>query len=361
MGWMGKVNPPGKDGWEKSGGGRGEKSYGRNEGRTRGRRERVEEVRRGEGYETNGIGRKGDSTRGYVVYGEYRKVCELRGKKTREIRQSIEAELTASVEGTEFTEEGYSSGEVVKCKRERRRRRYERSTGIKVKRERVNREWEREERGRRDEMEKRWDRRIFLERTHRVNPRYEVKRVKALDEVHIKRALARESGGKEEKKEMRETIEAERTKRGRKRGRSDGKVRSSAVAVVVVRSGVMRIERRMVKRRKRKREEGGREHRRERRSWGGIMKSHARRSPHGKALRPTSSPVSATTINHGYYGYRVTVTGTINGSRRTKRVDRKFGTVPMSMKGARIGTAEGVAKTSVGTRGLQVSYCYGRG
>lgn len=61
----------------------------------------------------------------------------------------------------------------------------------------------------------------------------------------------------------------------------------------------------------------------------------------------------------GYYGYRVTVKGPLNGARRTTRRERGLGTVPGSLKSGRIGTAEGVAKTSVGTRGVQVAYCYG--
>lgn len=176
------------------------------------------------------------------------------------------------------------------------------------------------------------------------------------------------SGGKEgEKRKVREDIAGERVKRGRQRQRK-ATVRTEAVAVVVVRSGVRRMERRMVKRRKRKREGGGREHRRVRREWGGRRKSHGTKSDHGRVRKgregtdgTQGKPCVETKRGGGYYGYKVTVTGTVNGSRRTKRVERKLGTVPQSMKGARIGTAEAVAKTSVGTRGVQVSYCYGIG
>ena len=63
----------------------------------------------------------------------------------------------------------------------------------------------------------------------------------------------------------------------------------------------------------------------------------------------------------GYYGYRVTVKGTLNGGRRTRTYERQKGTVPGGTKRARVRMGEEVAKTTVGTRGVRVEYCYGRG
>jgi hypothetical protein len=364
---MGKINPPGKDGWEKSGAGRAEKNYGSNEARSQKRRERVEEVRRSEGCESNGRGVKGDSTRGYVVYGEYRQVSEVPGKARRDARIGMDR----SREGIEPQPRGPLVG--LQCKRERRRRRYGYSTGRKVSRERVNRAERVGERGRRKEIGKRRRSRVAIERSYRVNPREEKRLLAMLEALTSKRREARRSGSEREKQQVREAIGIERVKRGRQRRRPT--VRTQAVAVAVARSGVIRRERRMVKRRKRKREAAGREHRRVRRGWGGRIKTHGRKSSKGRVRRvmqkkrhgiakervPKNPSKKAELRNEGYYGYRVTVTGTINGSRRTKRVHRMLGTVPQSMKQARIGTAEGVAKTSVGTRGLQVSYCYGIG
>jgi hypothetical protein len=180
------------------------------------------------------------------------------------------------------------------------------------------------------------------------------------------------------------------------------KVRSKGRAVVVVLAGVRKRERRRVKRRVRKREGAGRKHKEARRNFVGRRKYQARKSEygrkgvaHGKSKRaglkrkrskrrwgvgvgkrqdpysevynphrllrnPSRVPVekSRQQVRGGYYGYKVTVIGTRDGSRRTKKVVMWMGTVPKSTKGARIGSAEGVAKTSVGTMGVRVEYCY---
>jgi hypothetical protein len=65
------VNPEGYLGWNLAGVGTTEKTYGEGVNLGRGLRKEVEEVRKGFGGETNGLGRKGTRARGYLVYGEY--------------------------------------------------------------------------------------------------------------------------------------------------------------------------------------------------------------------------------------------------------------------------------------------------
>ena len=49
------------------------------------------------------------------------------------------------------------------------------------------------------------------------------------------------------------------------------------------------------------------------------------------------------------------------GNVRTRTYERQKGTVPGGTKRARVRMGEEVAKTTVGTRGVRVEYCYGRG
>lgn len=388
-GWRMEVNPPGKDGWEKSGVGRSEKEYGKSEGRGNKRRERVEEVRRSEGYESNGRGRKGDGKKGYVVCGEYVKVVERKGKGAVEGREGRREELKRGEKKGERKGKGEreekgegerDDGKVgrkvrerqrakrekrkksqLEVKRERRARRYESEVGRKVTRERVNRSDVRGERGRRGEMGGRRRGRVGMERAYREKSTGKGEGV--TEERREKRGKAR-SGEKEKAGEVEAERKGEREKRRKRKDRKGG-VRREARAVVVVRGGVMRMERRMVKRRIRKREGAGRAHMRVRREWEGRRKYHGRKSKYGRVAKGTrrgkEGNVAEGKRQGGYYGYRVTVKGPLNGARRTTTMVRGRGTVPDSRKEGRIGTAEGVAKTSVGTRGVQVAYCYGIG
>lgn len=541
-GWIGEVNPPGKDGWEKSGVGRSEKEYGRGEGRGTERRERVEEVRKSEGYESNGRGRKGDGKKGYVVYGEYVKVVDRKVKKVaarRELRRAkvmeernrrkttsivrsrskvgrVPVEKVVSVRirstrigrGSSKRSDRRTSPQTklvkvrklgrigLEAKRERRVRRYETEVGRKVTRERVNRCEVREGRGRKRERGKRRRGRVARERRYReksagkaaakqeavyAQRTKEVKKLRSTQKTQpelARPAQTIESGKSSEeaaRKDVRERLDAEILKRRKVKGKvafGYGTVMTEAMAVVVVRGGVRRVERRRLKRRIRKREGAGRRHRRVRREWSRRRKAHGRKSKYGlrmpevmdgvqkvesrkgraaiapqgqgsftsttagvlkvsaeapfaegyslvasgtpanealglhsrkliprqskqglfgeaslalgmerkKRTKPTKrtqrdvrkggsfarvrrKPLLAKVLKKqlgGYYGYRVRVKGPLNGSRRTTRREMGLGTVPGSTKRGRIGTAEGVAKTSVGTRGVQVGYCYGR-
>jgi hypothetical protein len=382
-GWRMEVNPPGKDGWEKSGVGRSEKEYGKSEGRGNTRRERVEEVRRSEGYETNGRGRKGDEKKGYVVCGEYVKVVEKQGKRAVEGREGRREELKrggkrkgeVGEEGSrDYGKEGRKVREgqrekrekrkksQLEIKRERRARRYESEVGRKVTRERVNRSDVRGERGRRGEVGERMRGRVSMERSYREKRTGKGEGVTEGRREKRGKARAGEASG-EKAAEVEGERKGEREKRRKRKERKAG-VRREARAVVVVRGGVMRMERRRVKRRIRKREGAGRAHMRVRREMEGRRKYHGRKSKNGRVAKGTrrgKKGAGSGERKGGYYGYRVTVKGPLNGARRTTTMVRGRGTVPESRKEGRIGTAEGVAKTSVGTRGVQVGYCYGIG
>lgn len=299
IGWMGEVNPPGKRGWAQSGTSRTEKGYGNGMGMAEARKERVSEVRTIEGYMTNGLGRKGDASHGYVVYGEYRRVLPAVTKKAAKegslLVSSNEQTSLFSRVASETVESGKDS---LEAKRERRLRMYEVKAGVKVRRERKDRSMVVVEKG----------------------------RVKELD-VYL---------------------------RGRKEGSMGrGNAYLEALAVVVVRSGVCMLEQRRVNRRVMSRENAGRAQIRVLSEWSGRRK---RRDEKGRQYSGEwkSAP-------EGYYGYKVRVKGRVDGARRSKEWSTSAGTVPWSRKDGVRGSAEGVAKTSVGAMGVSVTYCYGLG
>ena len=63
----------------------------------------------------------------------------------------------------------------------------------------------------------------------------------------------------------------------------------------------------------------------------------------------------------GYRGYKVRVKGVLGGAMRTMTYTDQKGVMPRGTKRARRGGHDAVAKTTVGTRGVRVEYCYGRG
>lgn len=307
IGWMGEVNPPGKRGWAQSGTSRTEKGYGNGMGMAEARKERVSEVRTIEGYMTNGLGRKGDAGHGYVVYGEYRRVLPAVTKKGNSGKLKTSGARKAGEEGQSSqvslfslaaSEIAESGKDSLEAKRERRVRMYEAKAGVKVRRERKDRSMVVVEKG----------------------------RVKELD-VYL---------------------------RGRKEGSMGrGNAYLEALAVVVVRSGVCMLEQRRVNRRVMSRENAGRAQIRVLSEWSGRRK---RRDEKGRLYSGEwkSAP-------EGYYGYKVRVKGRVDGARRSKEWSTSAGTVPWSRKDGVRGSAEGVAKTSVGAMGVSVTYCYGLG
>ena len=57
----------------------------------------------------------------------------------------------------------------------------------------------------------------------------------------------------------------------------------------------------------------------------------------------------------------MTVKGVIGGSMRKMTYVDQMGVTPKGTKRARMGSHDTVANTTVGTRGVHVEYCYGRG
>ena len=448
-GWREKVNPPYKDGWEKSGVERTEREYGKSEGRGKERRGRVEQVREGEGFVSNGRGRKGSRKKGYVVCGEYVKV--LKPRVTQSEMAKRERLKEEQKHRTKQEKKKYKRGvkqaewEKLQAKRGRRVRRYESEVGRKVTRERVNRAEVRVRRGRMPEMKRRV--KVMGDRSYREKRKKEdtkeregrvskkrrkVRRVDEDSEVledgyevleegleeglledhcrqgtkeagRIQEETAREkkgltlhskvSGRVEEKDEGKKMEENQREENqssdlimsGEEKQSSPDSVRWEKVgkaleksrkpekqkvirqgrAVVVVLAGVIKRERRRVKRRVRKREGAGRKHKAARRDFVGRMKYQGKKSVYGRRgggyRRKWIEERGGDTVEGGFYGYKVTVVGTLDGSRRTKKTVSWMGEVPKSTKRAMIGVAEGVAKTTVGTMGVRVEYCYGLG
>lgn len=155
---------------------------------------------------------------------------------------------------------------------------------------------------------------------------------------------------KEVKRLMRNT--AGRRKRRRMRGKERVKqtVTHENMAQAVARSGIVPNEVRRSKRVARELEGtlGHIEVRRERKA---RMTAHASRyvTKGGKSVKD------------GYRGYKVTVKGVVGGAIRTITYTDHSGVIPNGTKQARMGSHDTVAKTSVGTRGVRVEYCYGRG
>lgn len=334
IGCMGEVNPPGKRGWAQSGTSRTEKNYGNGMGMAEGRKKRVSEVRTIEGYMTNGLGRKGDAGHGYVVYGEYRRVRPPVGKKVGSLRVRAIDVVKSSNKANKEVKSALPWGELVwsaaqgsmaidvvnspsesaqedvEAKRERRLRMYEAKVGVKVRRERKDRSVVVVEKG----------------------------RVKELD-VYMR--------GRKEGSSLRMGL----TRSVRSSSPSKGYI--EALAVVVVRSGVCMLEQRRVNRRVRSRENAGRAQIRVLSEWSGRRK---RRDEKGRLYSGEWKSGA-----EGYYGYKVRVKGRVDGARRSKEWSTSAGTVPWSRKDGVRGSAEGVAKTSVGAMGVSVTYCYGLG
>lgn len=63
-------------------------------------------------------------------------------------------------------------------------------------------------------------------------------------------------------------------------------------------------------------------------------------------------------IRGGYRGYVITVSGTLDGSRRTYKEEIKDGVIPLSSVALPVSHSSGVAKTKIGTRGVHVTYSY---
>jgi hypothetical protein len=86
---------------------------------------------------------------------------------------------------------------------------------------------------------------------------------------------------------------------------------------------------------------------------------HAKSSQYGRKKRTQGGEGKGE--KYGYYGYQVMVKGPLGGARRTMTYVIQNGTVPRGTKKARRVTNQEHAKTKIGTIGVKVTYCYGRG
>jgi len=96
-----------------------------------------------------------------------------------------------------------------------------------------------------------------------------------------------------------------------------------------------------------------------------LRTHHAKSSQSGRKRLGMMSPIKSdgtTGVSKGgYYGFNVTVKGPLEGARRTLAYVVQIGTVPRGTKRARMMITHEHAKTNVGTVGVRVTYCYGRG
>lgn len=89
-----------------------------------------------------------------------------------------------------------------------------------------------------------------------------------------------------------------------------------------------------------------------------VVRHHGISSSNG---RKRLGEVDTSIHKGGYYGRNVIVKGPLEGSRRTLAYTIQIGTVPRGTKRARVMESHEHAKTTYGTLGVRVTYCYGRG
>jgi len=103
--------------------------------------------------------------------------------------------------------------------------------------------------------------------------------------------------------------------------------------------------------------EGGLNHMEVMRNRENRRRHHSKSSQNGRKIRGKGGEGD----RYGYYGYQVRVKGPLGGARRTMTYEIQNGTVPKGTKKARRRKNSEHAKTKIGTIGVQVRYCYGRG
>jgi hypothetical protein len=159
-----------------------------------------------------------------------------------------------------------------------------------------------------------------------------------------------------------EGLDKEKKDREKRLEKGKRKRRSERCGVVAL-SGRKNMSSRRAKRRARERERG-RNHIERRRNRERRRTEHGTKSENGRKRLGAEGDVGKGekgVEKKGYYGYKVTVKGRLEGSRRSMKYERRKGKIPRGTKRARIRTGEEVAKTTVGTLGVRVEYCYGLG
>jgi len=181
----------------------------------------------------------------------------------------------------------------------------------------------------------------------RIVINYEKKRNVKVERKRTNLKERRKSEGLEADKEERRSVIGYSSKRRK------GEERCEAIALSGVISTTKRRTNLVVREL-----EGGLNHMEVLRNRESLRTHHAKSSQYGrKRLGLDESKGS----KGGYYGLNVTVKGPLEGARRTMAYVVQLGTVPRGTKRARIMATHEHAKTKVGTIGVRVTYCYGRG
>jgi len=309
--WRFEVNPKGRVGWNRGTAGRTEKEYGESVSEARRLRKEVEEVRKVFGCESNGVGRKGTKARGYQVYGEYTYPDRREQGKPRPRPREVG-------EGVEKTEgEGKKEAKPKVRKKKRNRKKPYGEAELRVGRERVRRKYEKQ-------------RKAKIER--------------------------KRTNLKERRKEK--ELEGEKKERSLVLGTSSKRVKSTERCEAVALSGILPTGQRRTNLIVRELE-SGLNHMEVMRNMENRRNHHAKSSQYGRKKRHPGKEGRGE--KYGYYGYQVRVKGPLGGARRTMSYVIQNGTVPRGTKKARRRTNFEHAKTKIGTIGVKVRYCYGRG
>jgi len=157
---------------------------------------------------------------------------------------------------------------------------------------------------------------------------------------------------KERRKEK--GLEADKKERGLVLGYSTKRSKPSGRTEAVALSGRLPTGQRRTKLLVRELEHGL-NHMEVRRNRENLRTYHGKHPRYGRKTEKDADP------QYGYYGYQLRVKGPLGGARRTMTYRIQKGTVPRGTKKARRTVASEHAKTKIGTLGVKVTYCYGRG
>lgn len=317
--WRFEVNPEGRRGWNRGTSGRvgsQEKAYGSSLNEGRRLRKEVEELRKGFGCVTNGLGRKGTKETGYQVYGEY----TYEDRRPRGEGKTQEGEESQKEEG-----KGEKGGKPGK---EKKKGKVGRKTFATEKEFRTTRERARERLRRKAERQ----RKAKVERK-RTN----------LKERRKEEGMEGIGYAKKERK----SVLGYTTKRKKPSERAEAIALSGCLPTTERRTKLIAKEL-----------EAGLNHMEVRRNRENLRTYHSKREEYGRKKEREGQEKRE---KAGYYGYQILVKGPLGGARRTMTYGIQKGKVPRGTKKARRTTSFEHAKTKIGTIGVKVTYCYGLG
>jgi hypothetical protein len=317
QGWTFDVNPTGMVGWNRGTSGRKEDEYGESVNESRRLRKELEEVRKLYGCESNGLGRKGTKRRGYTVYGEYRSGA-TNSNLTGTSYASVANAANVTKESNPLKSKGYktrSDRNELNVALERVVISYEKKRKCKVDRKRKNLKERRKEKGIETVLNEKEERKSVLgysSKRRKAEERCETLALSGVLPVTQRRTnlIVRELEGNLNHMEILRNRESLRTHHAR--SSQYGRKRLGEVQ--------------------------------------GVMNQNGDVEQKGMEIK-----------KGGYYGFNVSVKGPLEGSRRTLAYVIQRGTVPRGTKRARIMISHEHAKTTYGTIGVRVTYCYGRG